>query len=343
MGQEPSGKARGGVARAEKLSPKERKEIAKKGAQARWKKQLEPGTSKATHIGILHVGDIQIPCAVLEGGVRVVSERSIAIALGKKGGGAYWKKKKQAEGAILPEYISAKNLVPYISEETKVKLINSIPYISKSGGLANGIPAIILQEICEIWLRARDSGALTEQQRETALKAEILMRGFARVGIIALVDEATGYQAERDKDGLQKFLALYLSEERLKWAKMFPDEYYKQLFRLRGWTYSPMSVKRPKLVGKLTNQLVYKKLPANVIEDLRRLNPVKNKKTWRREATHVQHLSKDIGQKDLRDHLLQLITVMRVSRNWDAFKRNFAQAFPTPGTQIEMFDESDED
>lgn len=216
MEQEPQGKARGGIARAQKLTVEKRKEIARQGARARWK-QVEPGTSKATHIGILHVGDIQIPCAVLEGGVRVVSERSIAIALGKKGGGAYWKKKKQAEGAVLPEYISAKNLVPYISEETKDKLINSIPYISKTGGLANGIPAIILQEICEIWLRARDSGALTSQQRETALKAEILMRGFARVGIVALVDEATGYQAERDKDGLQKFLALYLSEERLSW------------------------------------------------------------------------------------------------------------------------------
>lgn len=346
MEQETQGKAkgaRGGIARAKKLTPEERKEIARKGAQARWNQPIE-GLPKATHRGEVVIGDIKIPCAVLDNGKRVISETGLANAiLGTRSGASIRLKKAHEEaGAPMPVFIAPKMLKPFIHADLMTGALSPIQYTDKYR-MINAFDANLLPAVCDIWLKAREAGALQKQQLDKAQKAEILMRGLAHVGIIALVDEATGYQAERDKDGLQKFLALYLSEERLKWAKMFPDEYYKQLFRLRGWTYSPMSVKRPKLVGKLTNQLVYKKLPANVIEDLRRLNPVKNKKTWRREATHVQHLSKDIGQKDLRDHLLQLITVMRVSRNWDAFKRNFAQAFPTPGTQIEMFDESDED
>jgi hypothetical protein len=177
-------------------------------------------------------------------------------------------------------------------------------------------------------LDANKARILKGKQILIAEKCESLIRGFAKVGIIALIDEATGYQAERDNDELQRFLSLYLSEERLKWARMFPNEYYKQLFRLRNWVYSPLSVKRPKLVGYLTNKLVYEKLPANVIEELRRLNPVKNKKTWRRESTFFQHLSADIGQPDLRNHLLQLIAVMRVSTSWPQFMRNFNRLFP---------------
>lgn len=125
---------------------------------------------------------------------------------------------------------------------------------------------------------------------------------------------------------------------------MFPDEYYRQLFRLQGWQYSPLSVKRPKLVGVLTNRLVYERLPDHVLDELRRLNPVKNKKTWRREATFFQHLSADIGQEDLRAHLLQLIAVIRASANWGSFKRNFARAFPEPGPkQLNLYGEQPDD
>mgnify|MGYP003561277120 CR=1 FL=1 len=52
------------------------------------------------------------------------------------------------------------------------------------------------------------------------------MRAFARVGITALVDEATGYQYERENDELQKILKAYISEELLPWQKRFPDIFY---------------------------------------------------------------------------------------------------------------------
>jgi hypothetical protein len=39
-----------------------------------------------------------------------------------------------------------------------------------------------------------------------------LLRGFARVGIIALVDEATGFQRDRTKDALSKILEAYIAK-----------------------------------------------------------------------------------------------------------------------------------
>lgn len=335
MGQEPQGKAKGGIARAKKLTSDERKEIARKGAKARWENQ---GASKATHIGVLKIGDIQIPCAVLDGGLRVVSERSIATALGKKGGGAYWKKKKQSEGAILPEYISAKNLEPYISEETKEKLLNSIPYISKTGGMANGIPAVILQEICEIWLRARDNGALTEQQIETALKAEILIRGFASVGIIALVDEATGYQEIRPQDALQKYLEMIIRKELAAWAKKFPDEFYENIYKLKSWPWPGMRKNRFSVVAHYTRDLVYERIAPGLLQELEKKSP-KNESGNRPIRFH-RWLTDDIGDPMLAQHLHSIVMFQRLAiangYGWNRFVKMVDKVLPKKGTNFEF-------
>jgi hypothetical protein len=158
--------------------------------------------------------------------------------------------------------------------------------------------------------------------------ADILIRGLARVGIIALIDEATGYQYDRDRYDLERFLAVYLSEEHLKWAKMFPDEFYRQIYRLKNWQYPGGAGGKTPYIGRLTNELVYEKLPPGVLEELRVRNPV-NPIKKRRQWTHHQFLSEDIGQPDLRNHLLQVIVLLRASANWTIFKRLFARAFPS--------------
>ena len=97
-----------------------------------------------------------------------------------------------------------------------------------------GYEATILADICDAVLEARKQGKLTKRYERIAAQCEILVRGFARVGIIALVDEATGYQADRARDGLAKILEAFVAKELRKWVKTFPAEFYQELFRLRG-------------------------------------------------------------------------------------------------------------
>jgi hypothetical protein len=154
----------------------------------------------------------------------------VATALGRKGSGAHWQKKRNEKGVLLPEYVSAKNLEPFIDAETRGMLLNPIVYRTKAGSTAQGINATVLPKICDIWLKAREKGALSESQQITAKKAEISVRGFAHIGIIALVDEATGYQEVRDRLALQKILEKYIAKELQPWAKRFPDDFYKEMF-----------------------------------------------------------------------------------------------------------------
>lgn len=290
---------------------------------------------KATHQGKLSLVEMEIPCAVLEDGTRILRERSVAKSLGKKGSGAHWQKKRTAEkGALLPEYVSAKNLEPFIDNETRQKLMNPIVYRTKSGTIAQGIPAVLLAEICNIWLKAREKGALSEFQKITAQKAEILLRSFARIGIIALVDEATGYQEVRDRLALQKILEMYIAKELRPWVKTFQDDFYEHLFRLRGWQYNPLSVKRPKVFANITNDLIYKRLAPGVLEELKRITPRDDK--GRTRHRYHQHLTENIGHPKLREHLASVTTLMKASPNWAMFYRLIQRALPQWGKTLEL-------
>jgi hypothetical protein len=335
------GASKGGKARAAALTADERKAIARQAAEARWGKskiseEEEQALPKATHTGELHIGALVLPCAVLDDGRRVLSERGMLKALGRGRGGQTYKRKQAslAGGAPVPAFISGAALEPFIPASLRLSLSQPKVYRGRDGGKANGVEAILLPEICEVWLKARDAGVLQPSQEHIANKADVLMRGLAHVGIIALVDEATGYQQDRDRNELHRILEAYISKELLPWTKRFPDEFYQELFRLRGWPYSPPSPKRPKYVGKLTNELVYEKLPPGVLHELQAKNPVV-KDGWRRYRHH-QFLTMDIGNPHLERHLVAVTTLMRAAKTWGVFKRLFAKAFPGLGIQQEM-------
>ena len=339
--------SKGGKARSAALTDEERKEIARHAVEIRWQQQDQPSSiPHSTHTGTIVIGDLLLPCAVLSNGQRVLSQRGVTKALGGKRGGAHWRrKKKAANGSTLPVFISAGNLAAFVPPSLQVALSQPIVYHSRYGKAEReGILATLLPEICNVWLSARRAEKLMgPPQEHIARSAEILLAGLANVGIVALVDEATGYQEVRDRLELHKILEAYISKELLPWSKRFPDEFYQQLFRLRGWEYSPPSPKRPKLVGKLTCEIVYEKLPPGILEELRNRNPV-IKEGWRRHRHH-QFLTEDIGHPHLEKHLVAVTTLMRASPSWGRFRRLLDKAFPMKGPQYLMpldFNEDDD-
>lgn len=155
------------------------------------------------------------------------------------------KKDKQIN---LPSFIAAKNLLPYINQEIN-KQIQSFEYRDVNNKVRNGYRAEILPAMCDIYLSARKDHILTQPQNRLADIAEMIVRSLSRLGIIALIDEATGYQDIRRKDALQRILDAYLSKELSNWAKRFPDEFYDEIFRLKKWNWNIK--KRPPFIGKI--------------------------------------------------------------------------------------------
>lgn len=331
----------GGKARAQALSSAERRMIASEAAKARW------STAKATHFGELTIGTMVISCAVLNTGQRVISQRGFYAALGASTPGS--RKDDNGDGN-LPPFLTVANLKPFISSElaaaaTVIQYRQPAPAGMRGGGggfLLNGIDAKLLPDICDVWLKARDAGALHYKQRTIAANAEILMRGLAKVGIIALVDEATGYQAERARDELNKILQAYIAEELRKWVGLFPEEFFKQIYRLRGWTYKPGNRRGPRYVGKLINRYIYDQLPPGVPEKLRELNPIINDKGQRKHK-HFQLLTEHTGEPHLDRQITVVTTLMRISQNREEFEALFFRAFPKAGDQMRIRFDYDRD
>lgn len=316
----------GGKARAAKLSPERRSEIATKAIKARW----ENRPKKATHTGELKIGEIVIPCYVLDGGARVISLRGMENSLGLNlRGGAV----KMADFVVK---IAANGLCP---KELTAALGSPIEFIPEHvGRTAFGYEATVLADICELVLDARVQGPLTPRQRAVAERCEILVRGFARVGIIALVDEATGYQRDRARKALHEILEKFIAVELQRWAKRFPDSFFRELFRLRGLEW-PCDYKIPQYVGHIINDVIYRRLAPGVLDELRNKNPMGER---RRKHCHHQWLSENIGHPKLQEHISAVTAVMRISRSWQEFQRHVDVALPRLDGDLGLFAELDQ-
>jgi len=291
---------------------------------------------KTDYRGELTIGDMQISCAVLEDGTRIISENSIVRYLGSVGGKNYQLRAKENNDVkFLPLFVSSKAIQPFIDEVFNKEDLSPIIYTTDGKNTHQGYDATILAKVCEVWLKAREEKTLQVSQLPKALKAEILMRSLAKIGITALVDEATGYQYDREKDELQKIFKAYISEELLPWQKMFPDIFYKELFRLNGWDFNVNGIKkRPGVIGTWTKKLIYEELPNGVLEELEKNTPksIKGNKTVRLH----QSLTIDIGNSHLKEQINKCITLFQLSDNMEHMWYNFKKIKDRQKGQLDL-------
>lgn len=319
-----SPQSKGGKARAIALSPEVRSEIARKAATTKWlrEKNSDPTMARATHEGTLTLGDLKLRVAVLQDGTRLLISRAFLEALGRPWKGTYRRTER-------PNFIDARNLDPFISEELEAAL-DPIEYRELDGRRAIGYRAQLLTLVCDVYLEAKKAGKLTKNQEKIAARSKELSDALRFVGLIALIDEATGYQRERERDELQRILSAYISPELLPWTRRFPEEFYREMFRLWSWPW-PVSIsvlgpRGPRYAGKITKMTVYDKLPPGVIEEIERRNPHDAK--WQRKDRNHQLLTTDIGQPHLEKQVAVVTNIMKVCDDKDEFMNKFERAFP---------------
>jgi hypothetical protein len=309
----------GGKARWKGTTAEERSEAARRAAESRWNAKLP----QATHEGVLPIGNRDIQCYVLQGGERVISTRGVMKALGRR-----WRGRKHT-GTELPVFLEAKNLKPFISEDLAA-VLSVVEFATPRGARAEGFKAKLLPLLCETYLSARDANALTATQLGVAAKADILMRALAHVGIIALVDEATGYQYDRPRRDLEKHLKEFLAESLVRWVRTFPNDYFKHLCRLKGVEVRP-DMRLPQYFGHLTNKLVYRRIAPGL------LTALKERRAERGTPSNKLHwwTSEDLGHPSLLLHLGTVVGLMKINTDYETFVKQLDQIAPiypeTPG------------
>jgi hypothetical protein len=283
--------------------------------------------------GLLNINGYEINCYILKDGTRVLSGRGMQEALKLVDEPT---EGKQVAGTRIHRLLGQTSLEPFIYKNNTKEHFN--PLICYKGKTKiNGYEATVLVDICDAILEARRSGvALGKRQEIVADQCEILVRAFARVGITALVDEATGYQYQRERFELAKILEAYISDEILKWQLTFTDDFYRQIFRLWNVPFIASNIKRkPQFIGNLTNKYIYEQLPDGVLEVLRSETP----KTEAGNYKHRFHqsLTADIGREHLKKQITEVTTLMEISNSKEEFQAHFKKKYKTdPQLELEM-------
>jgi hypothetical protein len=248
--EKDASKAKGGHARAESLSKSRRREIARKAAETRWSSapkilhesedsdEIAVDSAKGLPIarwrGALNIVGINVPCYVLDNGQKIIGRTSATEVLtGIKGGGS------------LEKYIAAKSLEPFINKHLILERLVPFRLLEVEGleKAVKGLPHDLMIELCQGFVAALQSSLnpnsqlppLTDRQQQMAMQASIFLSACAKVGLEALIDEATGYQYERAEDALQVKLRAFIADELRAWEKTFPDELWTEFGRLTGW------------------------------------------------------------------------------------------------------------
>lgn len=321
-----SKQSKGGSVRAKRLTAQQRSEIASRAAEVRWGRDLP----QAKYVGEIELrgpeGVVAMSCAVLPNGQRILTQSAFLLAIGRS------RTPKAGTGALstadgLPSFLQAEALRPFISDELRIST-TPIFYLDKNGKRSVGYAAELLPKVAEVYLKLRDDCGANNKEIPAYFEkiisvCDIVMRGLAHVGIIALVDEATGYQYERPRRELEEYLSKFLSESLRRWVRTFPADYFKHLCRLRGVELRP-DMKLPQYFGVLTNNLIYRRIAPGL---LRRL---KERRLERGRQSNKLHswLSEDVGLREALVHLGTVVGLMKIHDSYDDFERQLNMIAP---------------
>ena len=271
----------------------------------------------ALYQGVLPIGDIELDCAVLDNGKRVLTAVSIFTAFGRARKGM--NSRLEIDGTKIPPFLAAKNLEPFITQD----IISRTALISYKDGekVKTGYDATLLPKMCELYLSARrgrgNKSELTGNQEKLALQSEILLSALAQVGIEALVDEATGFQHDRKHNALRLLLSKYITEGLQKWVLTFPDSFFSELDRLYK-NEKTTSRKRPQYYGNFINRYVYEPIEHGYVKE--KLNKLNIDESGKRRARFHQWLSSE-GKTILVHQIGRVQGLMEIFDDIDDFNK----------------------
>lgn len=287
----------------------------------------------ANHRGEIIIGDIHISCCVAIDenngkATRLITQTGMMQAIGRQG-----KSQGEDRDSNLPSFLASTNLKPFITKDLTATL-RPVIYKLAEGGVCHGYDARLLPKVCLVYLNANRAGVITPRQVHIVQACQILIEALADTGIVSLVDEATGYQKERGANILQEIFSKYLRDNLSKWTKQFPDELYKQIYRLRGWPTFSVCKKKFMALAKITIDLVYERLAVGILEEMKRIMPRYD--SGRKKGCYHQLLTAQIGIPALGQHIHTLIVLAQASSDWNQFYAMVQRILPKKSKILQM-------
>lgn len=266
--------------------------------------------AKALYTGTLFNGTAD--CYVLEDGRRVLSQRGAARVLSKKAGG-----KGARENAVL---------TPYLDNLSKVSSglsarADFVEFDRPDGGHATGIVASDFVALLDAYVDAGLNGLLRANQIHLARNAAATLKALQRVGLDALIDEATGYERVKGDDLLAQRMQAYLRDHRGPYRITWPQALRNELLRLYG--YAGDGTKRWPQWMRSPIDKIYRTIYGDDIKDelkVRNPNPHYG-------SSHPQWLEDNVGEMFREVDIHAVVTIAATSLNVEDFWGRLAWNF----------------
>lgn len=306
-----TGRAKGGIARAESLAPEERRAIGRKGALARW-------GSQATHTGnFKEEFGIDVDCYVLNDPTKtaVISQRGMGAALGLG-----------ISGSRLPMFVNSRRMTPYVGRILREKLENPLIFQSSSAGGNSpppskvfGYDVSILIDLCRAAVAAEEDGASINPA--VVRQAHIIVGASAKIGIKHLVYALSGYNPTTEE--VISAFKLYVQEEARKYEPEFPNELYMEWHRLYNIPVPERG--KPWQFKYLTVNHVYTPV-ANSNGKVLELTRIMKAKDGDRQKKLFQFLNA-VGARALRIQLGRILEMAQSSKTQEEYEAKIVERF----------------
>lgn len=286
---------------------------------------MESIKPKVVASGVLEVFN-DLPCYVLDDGQRIFRLSNITKALRGK------------EHGKFGNYLAASNIQKYLprrliplSDQDHDRVPQGAVEFLLNDKIEKGYNSEDFMDVCAAFIEANNKEELSSAQREIVFNAQNYILACAKVGITALIDEATGYQTLREENALQLKLKFFLSDQLRDWEKTFPDELWRQFGRLTNWKGSIHS--RPRYWGKLVNELIYDCIDKDLADYLKESKPMQPS-----NVRYHQWLNENHGVRALTEHIWQVVGMARSCTTIDELKDMVNKEFKSNGiTQLTLF------
>lgn len=274
--------------------------------------------------GVLEVFN-DLPCYVLDDGQRIFKLSNLTKALRGKEHGKFG---NYLAASNIQKHLPAR-IVP-LSDEIHDRVPQGVVEFTHNNKTEKGYNSEDFMDVCIAFIEAGHSEELSDVQKEILVNANRYIMACAKVGITALIDEATGYQNLREDNALQLKLKFFLSDQLRDWEKTFPDELWRQFGRLTNWKGSINS--RPRYWGKLVNELIYECIDEDLAKYLKENKPLMSSHT-----KYHQWLNDNYGVRALTEHIWQIIGMARGCDNIAQLKELANKEFKKSNFQLTLF------
>jgi hypothetical protein len=311
----PTGRAKGGLVAAAKMTPEQKAERARKGALARWgEKPIKALPNKGNFLE--HFG-VDVECYIADDAAKtaVISQTGMAVVLGLS-----------PRGNSFPSFIASQAMADSVGGELRAKLEKPLLLQWGSGGgeippsIIHGHDAALLIDVCNAIADAHRKGKLGKRYDKVVAQAAIINGASAKSGIQGLVYALAGYRPEVE-EVIQAFKA-FVQEEARKYEKEFPSELYMAWHRLYE---IPIPVRgKPWHFMHLTRRHVYYPLAKSSGKLLELLRALRDRDPQKKKL--FQFLN-EVGTRALRMHMGRVLEMAESSKTKEEYEARIVERF----------------